>query len=218
MHYWYGCIDAPNSEYPSFVKKFTALTDKIKIVRDLGNQIPDKSWMLYLLEVFNTQKIPVELNLICQFDSQNYFEAIFRGHNQYRFRKIIPEVGGIYKREIKFHEKDSKIEYHLQDLLSDSYEVFSLSVDKRAFVYQFHQSFTGTEWWNRIENCPYPIRFEVTVSNLMYYYNDNPSDPDSLIFFPIGNIYENKYGTSRKYPVQLTHMNRIEDCICYSIR
>ncbi len=63
---------------PIAPQEITAISDVITILEDLGNQIPDKSWMLYLLEIFNMQNIAIELNLICQFDSQNYFEAILK--------------------------------------------------------------------------------------------------------------------------------------------
>ena len=56
--------------------------------------------MLYLLEIFNSQQIAVELNLICQFDNQNYFEAIFNGVNQYRFNKVLPKIGNNYKGKL----------------------------------------------------------------------------------------------------------------------
>ena len=72
MHYWYGCIDTPFTEYREYLSKFRLVTDVINIRKDLGNMIPDRSWMLYLLEGFNIQKYPIELNLICQFDGQNY--------------------------------------------------------------------------------------------------------------------------------------------------
>ena len=33
-----------------------AISDVIKIISNLENKIPDKSWMLYLLELFNKQQ------------------------------------------------------------------------------------------------------------------------------------------------------------------
>lgn len=218
MHYWYGCIDTPNSDYPDEIDQFRVLVDNIKLIKDLGNFIPDKSWILYLLEIFNVQKQPAELNLICQFDNQNYFEAIFRGTNQYRFRKVIPEVGGSYRREIRFKEDESIIQYCLQDLNTKTVEIYDLIVDKRTFVYQFSQCFTGVEWWNKMRNLPYQLRFEVFVSNLMYGYNDDALDPNSMTFFPIGNIFENKDGNPVSYPITIEGMDRIDGCICYSIR
>lgn len=218
MHYWYGCIDNPNSDYPYDLKKFRVLRDNIKLIKDHGNQIPDKSWMLYLLEIFNTRKQPVELNLICQYDNQNYFEAIFRGRNQYRFKKVVPVVGGSYQREIWFKESESIIQYILRDLVTDSEEAFDFLVDKEQFVYQFSQCFTGAEWWNRIRNCPFPIRYEVFVSNLMYGYNDDLRDTNSMIYFPIGNIFENNDGNFGFYPVNIEGMDRINGCICYTLK
>ena len=217
MHYWYGCIDLPFKEYNKYFAKFRLVTDIIYLKRDLGNEIPDKSWMLYLLEVFNIQKQPVELNLICQFDNQNYFEAIFKGHNQYRFRRVLPQVGHNYYREIRFLEDESEIEYYLKDLNSEIDETFSLAVNKNLFAFQFYQCFTGIEWWNRIDHKPYQIRFEALVSKLMYGYNDNIADPESKLFFPIGTVYENKDGAINSYPLKLNMQDRIDGCICYTV-
>ncbi|MGB8171007.1 MAG: hypothetical protein WCF01_00100, partial [Nitrososphaeraceae archaeon] len=83
---------------------------------DNGNQIPDKSWMLYLLELFNVQNIPIELNLICQFDNQDYFEGIFHGVNRYRFVKILPEIAHSYLRMLVLDKVKNCISYILSDL------------------------------------------------------------------------------------------------------
>jgi hypothetical protein len=40
-----------------------AARDTIALINDIGNQIPDKSWILYLLELFNNQNIAIELTL-----------------------------------------------------------------------------------------------------------------------------------------------------------
>ena len=217
MHYWYGCIDTPFTEYRNYLPKFRFITDTIYLKRDLGNMIPDKSWMLYLLEVFNIQKRPIELNLICQFDGQNYFEAIFNGHNQYRFRKVLPQIGKSFYREITFMDEESTIEYYLKDTELNVDERFRLPINKELFAFQFYQCFTGVEWWNRVGYEPYRIRYEVSVSNLMYGYNDNKEDPNSKIFFPIGTTYENKDGNRNSYPLDLNMMDRINGCISYTV-
>ena len=74
--------------------------------------------MLYLFELFIDKKrnVPLELDLICQFDNQDYFEAIFGGHNQYRFKDVLPQVGHSYKREIHMKPQNSLIMYNLMDL------------------------------------------------------------------------------------------------------
>ena len=217
MHYWYGCIDTPHKDYRKHVSKFRIITDNLRIIRDKGNSIPDKSWMLYLLEIFNTQRVAVELNLICQFDNQNYFEAIFKGHNQYRFKKVLPQIGHSYHREINFIDKDSTLEFYLKDINLKEDEKFFLNVERDLFTFQFHQSFTGLEWWNRISSHPYPIRYEIEISNLMYGYNDALEDPNSKVFFPISSIYENKDNTVRSYPAKLSDITRRNGCICYLV-
>jgi hypothetical protein len=63
-------------------------------VKDLGNNVPDKSWMLYLLELFdsgatnNNNHSPIELNLICQFNEYDNFWAIFAGVCSYKQREV----------------------------------------------------------------------------------------------------------------------------------
>lgn len=85
-----GIINDSSSGKSAFPRGVIAVSDIITLIEDLGNQIPDKSWMLYILELFNNQDIAIELNLICQFDDQNYFEAIFNGVNRYRFKEVLP--------------------------------------------------------------------------------------------------------------------------------
>jgi hypothetical protein len=43
--------DNPKLYFPTAV--VVGASDLIKICKDLGNNIPDKSWMLYLLEFFD---------------------------------------------------------------------------------------------------------------------------------------------------------------------
>jgi len=57
-----------------FPRGVIAISDILTVFEVMGNQIHDKSWMLYLLEI-SREDVPAELNLICQFDNQNYFEA-----------------------------------------------------------------------------------------------------------------------------------------------
>ena len=100
MHFWVGWFDGSRSSKPTFPRGIVAASDTIALLEDMGNQISDKSWMLYLLELFDKQNIAIELNLICQFDNQNYFEAIFNGVNRYRFKELLPIVGHSYLRQI----------------------------------------------------------------------------------------------------------------------
>ena len=219
MHYWLGSFcRVINDDKSFFPINVVAISDIIKLEQDLGNQIPNKCWMLYLLELFNIHNKPVELNLICQFDNQNYFEAIFLGINRYRFKDISPEIDHSYQRIIYLDEENTQIKYILTDQTTNKSEIFILDIKNINFVYKTSNQFTGIEWWNRVGHRPYSIRFEALVSKLMYGYNDNAEDPDSKVFFPIGTIYENKDGTANSYPINLNFMDRIDGCIRYIVK
>src|SRR6476659_2877711 len=119
-HFWAGsrCNIYDKANGDRFPEGVLGVSDVITLTADLGNRIPDKSWMLYLFELFTDKKrnVPLELDLICQFDNQDYFEAIFGGHNQYRFKEVLPQVGHSYKREIHMKPQNPLVMYHLIDL------------------------------------------------------------------------------------------------------
>ena len=57
-----------------------------------------------MFEIFNRENTVSELNLICQFDNQDYFEAISTGVNRYRFKQILPIIGHSYiRQDWQFH-------------------------------------------------------------------------------------------------------------------
>ena len=142
----------------------------------MGNQIPDKSWMLYLLELFNIQNIPAELNLICSFNNDGKFDAIFNGVNQYQFKQIFPIVGHSYIRQIILNYQKECISYLLEDQNTKQKERFDLPLNiiGQEFVFEGQNLFTGIEWWNKTGTFPYPIRYHVEISQLMYGLPDNP--------------------------------------------
>ena len=59
MHFWVGSfcgiLNDGSSSKPVFPRRVIAASDIIALIEDMGNQIPDKSWMLYLFELFNKQ-------------------------------------------------------------------------------------------------------------------------------------------------------------------
>src|SRR5919106_5296694 len=118
----------PNKVRSFFPLGVISVADRITIVNKMANNIPDKSWMLYLLEIFNNQDIALELNLICQFDGQDYFEAIFRGVNQYRFVHVLPIIGHTYNRQILFNSERQTIRYSLTDNDTLQNEIYDLSM------------------------------------------------------------------------------------------
>ncbi len=217
MHFWLGsyCY-VHNDTTLSFPPQVTAVSDVITIVSDLGNQIPDKSWMLYLLELFNTQQIPVELNLICSFNDNGKFHAIFGGVNQYEF-KIKPIIGHSYLRQIIMIPTEQRISYHLKDETSGETDSFTLQQNIDLFDFTMTKNFTGLEWHNRVGNIPYPIRYEVEISHLAYGINDNHSDLQSLAYLPFNQLTSDEEGLSKEYPVSLDNFAIKNGFITYRI-
>jgi hypothetical protein len=175
--------------------------------------------MLYLLEIFNRQNIPAELNLICSFNNDGKFDAIFNGVNQYQFKQISPVVGHSYIRQIIMNSQKHCISYLLEDQNTKQTERFDLPLNiGQEFVLEGQNHFTGIEWWNKIGNFPYPIRYHVEVSQLMCGLSDNPSDSESIIYGPYNALIPNSEGSNIQYPVSF-HNPRIESgCICYDVK
>jgi hypothetical protein len=125
--------------------------------------------------------IPIELNLICQFDNQDYFEGIFHGVNRYRFVKILPEIAHSYLRMLVLDKVKNCISYILSDLETKEHEIFSLHLDTN-FQYLGANQFTGMEWWNKTGNFLYPLRYHVEISPMFRNtrYHNNQSDHNVL--------------------------------------
>jgi hypothetical protein len=225
LHFWIGSFcgvldnnDYNNNDRPRYPRGVIAICDVIRLIEDIGNQIPNKSWMLYLLEIFNKQNIPSELNLICQFDNQDYFEAIFAGVNQYRFKQVLPIVGHSYVRQIVMNSLRRTVSYILEDQDTKQTERFDLHLKNiEEFVFEGQNHFTGIEWWNKVGNFPYPIRYHVEISQLMYGISDNPSDSESIIYGPYNALIPNSEGSNIQYPIAFYNARLEHDCICYGV-
>src|SRR5581483_7464364 len=194
VHFWVGSfcgIIEENNGRPTFPRGVIAISDIITLIDNMGNQIPDKSWKLYLFEMFNKQDIASELNLICQFDNQDYFEAIFGGINRYRFRQVLPIVSHSYLRQIVINSYKQCIDYILEDLNTRQLESFELSLLNSGFMFEARNHFTGLEWWNKVGNITYHIRYHVEVSQLMYGLYDNPTDSESLVYLRYNTLIPN---------------------------
>jgi len=219
LHYWVGSlcriIDRKQGA-PLFPGGVTAISDVIKLIANNGNQIPDKSWMLYLLELFNIRNIPIELNLICQFDNQDYFEAIFQGINRYRFKKVLPAIGHSYMRIIMMDKVNRRIRYTLTDQNTVQSESFDFSLAGTNFDYIGGNQFTGIEWWNKMGNFPYAIKYKVQVSQLMFGLTDK-NDPESITFVPHNSLIPNKDDSGIEYPISFQNVMLKDGCVCYSV-
>jgi len=241
-HFWAGSFcrcysviavehkDNPELYFPSAV---VGASDVIRICKDLGSNIPDKSWMLYLLELFDSGATDnnhraIELNLICQFNEYDNFWAIFAGVNRYKFTKVLPTVGHSYLREIILHKYDNSIEYRVMDLNDGNATerfLFQLNeAESKNMSFQGLNQFTGIEWWNKDGNSPFPIRYEIEFSNLRYAQEpvevpefDKEKNIEGVIFKTYDALVPNKDGYAKEYPVSFDRANIKDGCICYTV-
>jgi hypothetical protein len=116
------------------------------------------------------------------------------------------------------------ISYLLEDRNTKQTERFDLQLNIRQeflsslFAFEAPNLFTGIEWWNKIGNFSYPIRYHVQISQLMYGISDNPSDSESVVYGPFNTLLPNSEGTNMQYPISF-HNPRIESgCICCDIK
>ena len=218
MHFWIGsfCYVRDKGKFV-FPQGVASISDVITLTADLGNKIPDKSWMLYLLEIFNLQNIAVELNLICSFNDNGKFHAIFNGVNQYEFKEITPILGHSFLRQIILNQKNKSIIYILQDQTLHKSEKFILSLNAQPFAFETLKHFTGVEWWNKVSNLPFSIRFQVEISQLLYGLSDNVLDSDSVSYFPYDQLIPNNDGICKQYPISFNNIKINDGCICYQI-
>jgi hypothetical protein len=216
LHFWSGYYCLVDVDDAASIPSPVAISDVIKILSDLENKIPDKSWMLYLLELFNKQHIPAELNLICSFNDDGKFHAIFDGVNRYEF-KLKPIMGHSYLRQITMEKSKHRIGYMLMDQVAGQTESFFFDVNPDSFDFSISKHFTGLEWHNRIENTPYPIRYKVEISNLAYGINDDSSDPQSVVYFPYNKLFPDEGGFAREFPVSFHDFESRNGFITYKI-
>ena len=194
-HFWLGslCANRGKTGLPAGV---VSVSDTITIEKDLGNRIPNKSWMLYLLEAFDrTRGTPVELNLICQFDESDNFWAIFGGVNRYKFTDVLPVVSHSYTRQINFRKQAREIEYEVIDKTSGNREKFVFAASGIAF--EARNQFTGLEWWNKTGHEPFPVRYGAFVSELEWAHADGPGTTR----VPYDSLVPDKDSSAGSYPV-----------------
>jgi hypothetical protein len=236
-HYWVGSLCrsycTPNvgqesNHILSFPPAVVGSSDIIRILEDLGNNIPDKSWMLYLLELFdsgilanNKNHTAIELNLICQFNDRDNFWAILGGVNRYKFNKVVPKIGHSYLREIILNRYDNSIEYCVSDLTDNNMmERFTLQLgttENRSISFKCLDQFTGIEWWNKSERYPFPIRYKIEFSNLSYMQiesgltNAHKNSIESRTLRPYDALVPNRDGYAKEYPVIFFRRSDVKD-------
>ena len=210
-HFWVGslCLFRGRAELPPGIM---AVADAITIVEDMGNRIPDRSWMLYLLEVFDRKTgAPAELNLICQFNDRDNFWAIFAGVNRYKFTEVLPAVGHTYQRQIIFQKQSQAIQYVLTDRTAGKSEKFVFNVTGIAFEGKSH--FTGVEWWNKVASQTFPVRYRVDISELMC----GIADTQGITYMPYDGFVPNKDDSASSYQVSFVNPAPSQGYLSYGI-
>jgi hypothetical protein len=226
-HFWVGSDCRVLDPKPKYPDQVSSASDIITINEDMGNHIPDKSWMLYLFEFFidRTKKIPLELDFTCAFNNDGKFDAIFGGHNQYQFKKVSPVVGHSYVREIIISPSTKIISYELTDLNTGQFESFELGQSNikdypsnilNEIKFEGSDHFTGVEWWNMLEDKPYPIRYRVMVSLLQYGHHDS-SDSQKITYHPYNSLMPDNDKNSKRYPISFQDSRVMKGCICYNV-
>jgi hypothetical protein len=235
-HFWVSSDCKVLDPIPQYPSQVNSASDIITISRDIGNKIPDKSWMLYLFEFFidrqRKEPIPIELNLSCAFNNDGKFDAIFGGHNQYQFTQVFPVVGHSYIREIIVNDITRKVNYNLTDLNTGVQEQFELDQgnikdigvireyfkfrDIKEIKFEGSGHFTGVEWWNLMQENPYPIRYQITVS-LLQYGMLNSSDSKRVTYYSYNSLTPDKDPNSKQYPISFQNSRVMRGCICYDI-
>lgn len=219
FHFWVGslCNVTKQRSTITFPANVVAVADVITILEDLGNEIPPNSWMLYLMEMFDKQNnIPMELNLICQFDDRNNFWAIFKGINRYKFTKVLPSVGHSYLRQIIMHKNTNLIEYKIynfEDKTTESFKFQTVDDEHRLLSKEGSAHFTGVEWWNKVGNSPFPTRFKIEVSSLKFGQHNSAQ----INYRPYNALLPNKDKYAVQYPISFGRPSLKNDCICYTI-
>ena len=84
-------------------------------------------------------------------------------------------------RQIIMNSTIKSIRYIPQDITINKSEKFDFAVEDESFIFEGANHFTGMEWWNKSGSCPYPIRFHVEISQLLFGQGDDPSDPQPIL-------------------------------------
>jgi hypothetical protein len=243
-HFWAGSaclVNELSNAYPSDV---IAISDILTLKDDVGNQIPNKSWMIYMLELFvdknyiqenQVRSVPLELDLFCQFDDKIDFKAVFNGHNQYSFKTVLPKIAHSYQREIILNASKRNVMYRLRDINSGESESFELSAtnmngsvsDQKKMdlikvmndvKFESYKHFTGVEWWNNVDNVPYPVRYHVQFSMLRYAQShDSSPELEKLSYKPYTSLAGDTDSLGKQYPISFHDLREMDGCICYDI-
>jgi len=121
-------------------------------------------------------------------------------------------------RQIIFNSERKSISYFLEDKTTQQVEEFNLRFsDNTNFNFEIANQFTGIEWWNKIGNFSYPIRYQIEISQLMYGIKQNTNDSQSIIYLPYTSLIENSEENTFTYPITFYNTNIKDGCIYYMV-
>jgi hypothetical protein len=109
-----------------------------------------------------------------------------------------------------------RVEYSVTDQNTGETEGYEFPVNDTSFAYQGASHFTGIEWWNKAGgNSPFPIRYKVEVSDLMY----GQLADGSISYSPYGAMAPNSDGAGGvEYPVSFSKPETKDGrCIGYCV-
>jgi hypothetical protein len=95
----------------------------------------------------------------------------------------------------------------LQDKNTNQIERYDLQLEEHSLSFKYYGSnhFTGVEWWNRVGNYPYPIRYIVEYSQLMFGATDT-RDKESIVYFPYNALRPNNDPSCSTYPISFCNI------------
>ena len=189
--------------------------------------------MLYLLEFYlDTKEVPCRLDLICSYNDDGRFWAVFGGNNQYEF-KMLPVLGHSYVREIISDPSNSRIKYILNDINEGKSETFVLNQQTgikgmqditgrfrinslKDLNLEGSDHFTGVEWHNKSGTEPFPIRYSVAISLLQY--GRLLPESKNISYLPYRLLKSNKDNNNiPQYPILFESISIMKGSICYNI-
>jgi hypothetical protein len=240
-HFWAGSSCLLKGDGHAYPGNVTAISDILTIKADLVKQMPNKSYMIYMLELFMDSKrgVPIELDLFCEPGDKVNFIPVFYGTNQppsspySTFESVPPEIGHSYLREIVTNASERSILYRVRDLKNGKSGSFKLEANdldgavndpkKKEVIkevkFQPYKHFTGIEWWNRSgENVPFPVRYRVQFSMLRYAPSlDSPPNSEKLGYKPYTRLSVDKDTLGKQYPIIFDNLREMDGCICYDV-
>lgn len=173
-------------DYPAPVGA-TMASDTIQLIQENINQIPDKSWVVQLFELFTPASSggTAELDLISEYTGKTRFVAIFMGNNIHYFA-IPAVVGHIYRRQVVL--SPGRALYWLMDMSTGMTETFPFSLTPGP-DYSLQGVSRGIEWHNLQGTTTFPVDWVVSLSPSVTFSTGQgaqvPSSPGSITPLPV---------------------------------